>query len=131
MPHFARASGSFGWRTTPLGAPGTISSMSAVTGGRVFVVTTDHAIDAFDDQSGWVNFAPSGFAQSIDTVDNGAGIVTLYAVGVNLDVANGGKAAVGVTLHAFARVRHEIASGVHAEIARPRNGLVAHRRPVR
>lgn len=80
---FTEYSGSAGWRTSPLGAPGTILSMSAVTGGRVYVVTSAHQVESFDDTNGWVSRSPTGFASSIDTVDDGLGNVTLFAVGLD------------------------------------------------
>jgi hypothetical protein len=80
---FTEFSGTSGWRTSPLGAPGTIASISAVTGGRVYVVTTSHAVATFADSTGWSALTGPGFASSLDTVDDGLGNVTVFAVGVD------------------------------------------------
>lgn len=80
---FTEFTGTSGWRTSPLGAPGTIASISAVTGGRVYVVTTAHAVATFADNTGWSALTGPGFASSLDTVDDGIGNVTIFAVGVD------------------------------------------------
>lgn len=71
---------SSGWLRTPLALPGSVVSMSAVTQGRVFVVRSDGELLAHDDSFGWYPLTAAGFAESLDTVDDGQGIVTVLAV---------------------------------------------------
>lgn len=70
---------STGW-VAPFGARGTIASISASSNDRVYVVTTAGQVMAHDNTFGWFAESGTGFALSIDTVDNGNGQVTIFAV---------------------------------------------------
>lgn len=69
-----------GWLASPIGASGTILSMSAVDAGGVYALTTDHSVDFYSPQTGWVRLADAGFAQSISAAAIGPGQNGLYAV---------------------------------------------------
>lgn len=71
---------SSGWLPNPIGGRGTILSMSAVTQGRLYVVGADGSVLEHDDELGWLKLTSPRFAATLDTVDDGAGHVTVLAV---------------------------------------------------
>jgi ELWxxDGT repeat protein len=70
---------SSGWLASPIGAKGTIESISATADNGVVAVTTDNSIFEYTAQFGWFRLTSANFAQSISTVTNAAGDLVVFA----------------------------------------------------
>jgi hypothetical protein len=71
---------SSGWLPSPIGASGTILSMSAANAGTVYVATTDHSVFEYGPQIGWMQLHVSGFASTVSAETNSPGQTTVFAV---------------------------------------------------
>lgn len=80
-------SGSSGWAARPIGAAGTVLSMSAFANDSADVVTADHSVFRFTPGAGWERLAPAGFARDVETDTNGNAVVRTFDGGLALRTA--------------------------------------------
>lgn len=75
-----------GWLVSPIGAPDTISSVTAVMVDRAYVVTTGHQAVGYDDERGWFEVGAEGYVRTLDATSDAAGIAQITTIGLDNSV---------------------------------------------